>query len=66
MATKYDLLDALIHADEDRFGGDERGLHHIISGIVGLIEQEHGGEELLADAIFDLIADCYTPTDEGS
>ena len=62
MATKYDVLASLIDADHDRWGGDDMGLHHVVSGVVGLISQTHGSEEDLADAIYDLIADSYVTT----
>lgn len=56
MATKYDVLVSLIEAGNDRRECDERG---IIAGVVGLISESHGSEEYLADAIYDLIAECY-------
>lgn len=61
MATKYDVLIALIEADHDRWGGDEMGLHHVIVGVVDEISTSHGSEEELADAIYDRIAGAYTP-----
>lgn len=62
MATKYEVLAALIEADHDRWGSDDLGLHHVIKGVVGVIAQTHGSEEELADAVYELIADSYVPT----
>ncbi|WP_303708430.1 MULTISPECIES: hypothetical protein [Microbacterium] len=64
MATKYDVLRALVELDRDKWG-DQMGLHSVITDIIDTISESHGGEEELADQIYDLIADSFTPDRGG-
>lgn len=60
MATKYDVLRALIDLDRDKWG-DQSGLHDLIVGVVDIISETHGSEAELADAVYDMIADGFVP-----
>lgn len=65
MATKYDVLRALVDLDREKWG-DQMGLHSVITNIIDVIGEPHGGEEELADSIYDLIADSFTPAPTGT
>lgn len=56
MVTKHQLVRVLV---ERSVAHDEvllEDLQAIVHGVLNLIEQEHGSEEVLAEAIFDWIA----------
>ncbi|WP_402843738.1 hypothetical protein [Microbacterium sp. GXS0129] len=59
MATKFDVLEALIDAKTDALGGDDLGNHHVLAVIVTLIGQPHTTVEDLVDEIYDTIAEAF-------
>ncbi|EQM83407.1 hypothetical protein [Microbacterium maritypicum] len=61
MATKYDVLRALVDLDRDKWG-DQMGLHNVITNIIDAISETRGSEEELADGIYDIIAESFTPS----
>lgn len=69
MATKYDVLKALVEQD----GVHGQFLHAsidyptdylVVAEVVGIISRSHESEEALSDAIFDAIADYYAGAEE--
>lgn len=63
MASKYEVLSALVDAQADQWG-DDAGWHHTIVGVINQISTSHGSEEALADSIYDLIADSAVASDD--
>lgn len=59
MATKYEVLEALVEANICAYGDEGNGI--VVSGVVSIISQSWGSEEELANEIYDYIADCFTP-----
>ncbi|WP_182066790.1 hypothetical protein [Curtobacterium sp. ME12] len=63
MATKYQLLAALIEAESDN-RADDAGWHYVLMGIVNRLGETYGSEEALAEELFDLISDSVLPDED--
>lgn len=64
MATKYEILAALLDAKADQFG-DEMGWHHVTTGVLELLQANargHLSNEELSEAIYERIADSTSVT----
>lgn len=64
MATKYEVLEALVDATTS-LQGDPNGNGDVVAGVVRIIGETHGSEELLSDVVYDFIAGCFIPPAEG-
>ncbi|PZE88784.1 hypothetical protein DEJ00_12700 [Curtobacterium sp. MCLR17_039] len=63
MATKYQLLAALIEAESDN-RADDVGWHWVLMGVVNRLGETHGSEEALAEELFNFISDSVLPDED--
>jgi hypothetical protein len=63
MATKYQLLSALIEAESDN-RADDVGWHWVLMGVVNRLGETHGSEEALAEELFTFISDSVLPDED--
>lgn len=64
MDMKYKLLTELIASQHERWGDEIFIWHEVIIDVVEILSSSHGGEEELADALFNRIATHVVQEDE--